>query len=659
MSKDTPEKNSSIGEMVRKAESDYLRGTTTISKYVNFSMHDTLETIDAYLNSRHTSGEFDSQGREKPFFNIVTAAVNIWFRATDIDRSNIKIRPTKGKDTIDAFLATVHLQDWMRREKFGLFLNDWGRSLARYGSTVVKFVDNSDGLTPLVIPWNRLICDAVDFDANIKIEVLELTEAQLRQRKGYNKDMVGKLCEAIKTRETLDKQKKDTKSDYIKLYEVHGELPLKLLTQKDADEYEYVQQMHVVSFVGQKSEKRGEKDYQDFTLYAGKESKDPYMITHLIREDGRTLSIGAVEHLFQAQWMMNHTAKAIKDQLDLASKLIFQTSDSNFIGKNALTAIENGDILIHAINQPLTEVNNTSHDITSLQNYGGQWKALANEIVGISDAMLGKSAPSGTAWRQVDTLLQESHSLFELMTENKGLDLEQMIRTYVIPHIKTKMDTSEEIAATLSLHDINKIDSKYIKNQSVTRSNRDIVRKVLNNETPTPEEQASLQQQHAQNVQGSLADQGANRFFTPSEISTVTWKAQFKDLEWELEVDVTGENTPSKEDMTTLTTVLQTIASNPRVLTDPNAKLVFNRILSTAGAISPLELTDAAPFTPMPSRRFTEAMDYTDVPEDIKRQMEAQAGFQPSQITTPTQPPTLPAVPSGGSGAGGGGLAVK
>ena len=83
--------------------------------------------------------------------------------------------------------------------------------------------------------------------------------------------------------------------------------------------------------------------------------------------------------------MLNHTAKQIKDQLDLASKLIFQTSDGNFVGQNALTSIESGDIMIHQINQPLTQLANNSHDITSLQNFGQQWKALGNEITGVSE----------------------------------------------------------------------------------------------------------------------------------------------------------------------------------------------------------------------------------------------------------------------------------
>src|ERR1700712_5519568 len=108
----------SVHEIVRDAERNYLSGNVTLGKYVEWSMHDTIATIDAYLNSKHTSGPTDALGRDKPFFNIVTAAVNIWYRATDIDRKDIRIMPD-GADTVAlAFLATVLLQRWMREARF-------------------------------------------------------------------------------------------------------------------------------------------------------------------------------------------------------------------------------------------------------------------------------------------------------------------------------------------------------------------------------------------------------------------------------------------------------------------------------------------------------------------------------------------------------------
>jgi hypothetical protein len=595
--------NNNVASLVRQLETDYISGNTTISKYVDFSLSENIDTIEAYLNSKHISGSTDALGREKPFFNIVIAAANIWFRATDLDRKNIKVKATKSSDIFPAFLATVHLQEWMRKENFGSFLNEWGRVLSRYGSAVVKFVEADGELHSMVVPWNRLIVDPIDFDNDVVIEVLELTPAQLKKRKGYNKEMVEKLIEAESVRETLGKQKKDTKGSFIRLYEVHGEMPLSYLTRKDSDQYTYVQQMHVISYV--ESKEKGKFD--DFTLVKGREEKNPYMITHLIKEDGRVMGRGAVENLFESQWMMNHTTKQIKDQLDLASKLIFQTSDGNFVGQNALNSIETGDILVHAMNQPLTQVANSSHDITSLQNFGSQWKSLASEINGISESMMGNAAPSGTAWRQVEALLQESHSLFELMTENKALHLEDMLTTYIIPHIKKKMDTSKEISATLESYQIQKIDKMYVPYEATRRLAQKLINALIENPEETPIVTDELKAQEESNVKEDLIAQGNQRFFKPDDLTDMTWKEMFKNLEWDLEIDITGEQKDNQSDMATLSTVLQTVVSNPQALENPKVKVIFNKILSKTGTVSPIELSEMESLPVAPSGGQVEA----------------------------------------------------
>ena len=589
-------KDLTVQELVREREQNYISGfETTISKYVQYDQYENINKIDAYLNSKHISGETDSKGREKPFFNIVTAAVNIWYRATDIDRKDITIRATKKKNKITSFLATLLLQDWMRKSKFGVFLNDWGRVLSRYGSAVSKFVEKGDELHAEVIPWNRLICDVVDFENNPKIEKLWFTPSQLRNNKSYDQDYVEMLIEKGATvRKTLDRQSKDTLDDYIPVYEVHGELPLSYLTDEEDDDV-FVQQMHAVCFIESKDKDgnkrkdgKGKQIYEDFTLFRGKEKKDPYMITHLIEEDGRTMSIGAVENLFNAQWMLNHTQKQIKDQLDLASKLIFQTSDGNFVGQNALSSIDNGQILVHQDQKPLTQIQNNSHDITSLQAYGQQWEALGMRANGINEAMV--SAPkSGTAWRQTQAILQEAHSLFELMTENKGLAIIDMLTDHIIPHFKKKMDTSEEISTILSEQQIIKIDSLYVPNEAIRQMNEKVKNTILSGQIVDPD--SNDLQAITQGIEEGLQADGNQRFIKPSEIKDKTWKEVLKDVEWEVDIDVTGESRDTQSIMATLTTVLQTLATNPAILNDPNAKTIFNKIIETTGAINPMELT--------------------------------------------------------------------
>jgi len=569
-----------IYNIVRDAKIDFTTGKTTLGKYVTWSLHENIEKIDAYINSKHISGETDSLGREKPFFNITTAAVNIWYKATDIDRKDIKIKAARAKDTIGAFLLNIHLQEYMKRQNVGLFLNNWGRTLSKYGSAVVKFVEKGGELHMNVIPWNRLIVDSVDFYNNPQIERLFYTPSQLRNNKSYDQEKVKALLDALATRKTMDDQQVDTNADYIELYEVHGEFPLSFLTGNDKDAEIFTQQMHVISYVGD-----GKGKFDDFTLVSGREKKNPYMITHLIEEDGRVMGIGAVEHLFEAQWMVNHSVKAIKDQLDLASKLIFQTSDGSFVGQNVLQAIETGDIMIHSPNQPLTQIANNSHDITSLQNYSSQWQTLAQQITSTPDAISGGTMPSGTAYRQVAVLNQEVHNFFDMMIENKALYLENMLREYIIPHLKTKFNTSEEIAATLGMEDITKLDQMYIKSETNRIINDTNKQSILSGKLAEPIDESAIQGQ----VKDMLMEQGSQRFIKPSEIEDTTWNDIFKEIEYTSNVEITNEASNKAERLATLTELLQTIAKSPQILQDPNGKLFFNKILEESSVISPIQ----------------------------------------------------------------------
>lgn len=640
----------SIYSLVQKTVKQYVNLETTISKYVQYSQYETIETIDAYLNSKHISGEKDSLGRDKPFFNIVTAATNIWYRATQIDRKDIRITAAKSSDTVAAFLANVKLQEWMKKERFGVFLKEWGRALARYGSTVVKFVEKGGTLHVEVIPWNRLVTDVVEFDNGPVIEKLFFTPAQLLKQKGYDQQQVEALILAARTaRKDLQGQNKDTKNDFIEVYEVHGQLPVSMLTGLVKDDSKYTQQMQVISYVAKNTSSDGVTEYDNFVLAKGREPKPVHMITHLIKEDGRTVSIGAVENLFQAQWMTNHSMKAIKDQLDTASKIVYQTADPDFVGQNILTNVENGDILYHN-NSPLTQVANTSHDITSLESFSNQWKALGQEINSTTDAIAGKTAPSGTAYRAVQIANQESHSLFEVMTESKALALEDMLREYIIPFIKrTELANSDEISAVLSDYEITQIDPLYIKSEVVKRSTAHVVSQFYNN----AHDQQIVPPDHdaiAGQVKGELAQQGNKRFYKPSDITTKQWKDILEDIEWKCETDIAGEDINKADIMTSLTTVLQTIATNPSVLQDPNGRLLFNKILRASGDVSPLELTATQPQPPQaPAQKPPlESINYKDLLPDLQAQMAAQAGLKPT-APAPATPGTPPVVPPGQS----------
>lgn len=577
-----------VCSLVREMESNYKNGTITRSQYVVDNPKQDLDIIDAYLESRHLEGDNDFLTTDKPFFNICVSKRDIWFRATDIDRKNIRVKATKRADFMSAFLASIHLQEWMKEADFGSFLNNSGLIQASHNSVITKHIEKDGELTSIVVPWDRIICDFINFDANPKIEVLWFTPAELRQNELYDQDMVQELIESSKTtRTTIEGQTKDAKADYIPVYEVHGNLSQEMYKEskgfevRDGDDRKFFQQMHVVSFVKKNNKNNG------YTLYSGKEKQDPYMLMALLPNPDGSISLnGSVKRTFNAQWMVNDTMIKMKDYLALALKQFFQTADPNYVGKNT-TAVDNGSLFVHAPNAPLTQVNNNVPNIAPAQSFNQMWEGQANQNVGISEAMGGDNPPSGTAWRQVQALLNESHSLFKLMRQNKALNYERMLKKYHASFIQKKMDTSEEIAATLDANQIKYIDSKFIPGEMVKRHNRQIIDEVLSGKiAQNPDDEAIKGQ-----IQSELNEMGNQRFIKPSDIPTKKWKDIFKGFKFMFECDPTSESTDQEAVMATYDTVLKFLIGLQGRQLNPMEEYVFNGLLAQTGYLSPVELS--------------------------------------------------------------------
>lgn len=594
----------SVGEIVRKQDTEYRRGNVQISKYVSYSMHDIIEQCHAYCNSKHITGETDVLGRDKPFANIVIQLRNVWFRATDVDRKNLKFRATTSKEVINAILAKHFVREWMRKNDFGSFLNKWGLKQATYGSAAIKAIENDSGLHISAVDWLQHICDSVDYGPNPKIDVIPLTAGELKRRiktHGYDAGQVKLLLNAIETRKTLDGQRKDNKSEYIILYEIHAMLSRAQLLagqykkSSPTDEDIYVDQVHVISYVGKK-EGRGKVEYQDFTLYAGEEDGDPFMLTHLIEEDGRTLAIGPVENAFTAQWMRNHWAKIEKDTLDMANLLVWQTADPSFVGQNMIDSMQSGDILIHAINMPLTKVDTSKTDIANVSNSGATWKMLAAEINGVSEAQLGIMPPSGTSGTQLDSLLRENYSLFQTVTENKGLSIIKLMRWKVLPFIKRRLlNHTDEISVALDEEDVAQIDAMYLKDAAIKKTNTQTMQAINANldrisqgQPVQPIDTSAMLQNNMSNMQESLDMMGNTRFFKPSEITKKMWSEQLKDFEWDMEIDMTGEGEDMQEVLAAYAQAL-TAVMTPGFEQNEKAKAFVGKMLEVTGAMNPMQ----------------------------------------------------------------------
>ncbi len=284
--------------------------------------------------------------------------------------------------------------------------------------------------------------------------------------------------------------------------------------------------------------------------------------------------------------MTNHYEKLLKDKLD-AQKDIYQTADKSYLGKNATNDIENNDVLVHEDQRPLTKIN-TETNIAPLQSAGSAWMAIANLIGGISEAMIS-TPKAGTAWRSLQAQLQEAHSLFELMRENKGLSLAKNLNKHVIPFFEKQLDNRDEIVGILDDYQIKQIDAMYLPAEISRRMNRNKKDIVLSGQIYTPEMEVADEQQISQEVQGEL--QGNRRPISPSEVADKTWKEVFKDLEMKVDIDVTGEGKDFEGNSETFKSILGFLANLQGRPMTPQEELIFNKMLLNTRIVSPLELS--------------------------------------------------------------------
>jgi hypothetical protein len=81
----------SIYEFVKEQRDSYRSDTASITDGYDLSQYDTLRTR-LYHNSKFTTGNTDSLGREKPFYNVFKFRVNVATRATDLDTKDVQIQ---------------------------------------------------------------------------------------------------------------------------------------------------------------------------------------------------------------------------------------------------------------------------------------------------------------------------------------------------------------------------------------------------------------------------------------------------------------------------------------------------------------------------------------------------------------------------------------
>lgn len=597
----------SIYDFVKQQRDNYRTQTIEITPGYEFNQYETLRTIELYHNSRFTTGNKDSLGREKPFYNICKFRVNVATRATDIDTKDVQIDSvrTTEKSATAAFILNLKNRNWMRESGFAPFLNNFGHTRCKYGGVMVKKSEQSAELRLDVVSWRDLITDQIDIESGVKIERHYYTPASLKTDAPSNWKNIDDAIETAKKSQEAQAGNSPSKANLtpgasIEVFEIHGVLPTCYLagtSDKYPETYgaetEYERQMHVV--VIDESDK---DNTTGITLYAGIESEDPYKYLPYEKVPGRGLGVGVIEDLFEAQVWTNYSVKQKKDMLDLAGKIIWQTADSSVAAKNVLTDIESGTILTTAVNMPITQVNNVPASLPGFNEVINEWNQQAEHVTSTYPAILGQTPPRGTAYRLMAAMNQEAAALFEYRHEEASIFIQEIYFDWVLPFLAKQIKDDKELTATLEPEELEMVADALAAHEAATFGKE----QILSGKDVTAQDIAGIKDA-AGNWHMKTSRRGFNKFAD-----------LFTDWEGTVTVDISGEQHDKKAVLESIFNIFKLIMQAPQILQDPQMARLFNEALELSG-ISPVL-----------------------VPKAQQQAPQAQAQPQPQQHTIAPQP---------------------
>ncbi len=513
-----------------------------------------LRTIEFYTNSKYTNGSKDELEREKPFHNIVNANVDIAIVATDLDTKDIQLssKDSGMRGFVKSFLLKKEAELWMREVNFAKTLNEMGETRARYGGVLVKKVSDNGELKLEVVQWKNVSNDASDIMNNPISETHYFTVGQLQEKVGIWEN----IPEAMKLIKKGEKK--------LKIVETHGLFPDEYINE-DAKEGEYSRQVHIIACSGSKNK----------TLYMALEKESPYKYLPWKAVSGRSLGRGIVEEGIEAQVWTNDSVMAEREIMNLAGKLVLQTSSKKYSGRNVLNEIVTGTILEHEDNRPLTQVDLSPRTIPVFQSLVERWQRQFDRSSAITDALRGETPPSGQAFRLQALVTQQSASSFDYRREEMGIFIKDLFYDWILPYLSKRLKKAHIMDSDFDLEQLNFIDEAYVNflvEQEMLKAKKN----------GTPVEPAQLQQE-MMNAREKLQKTKARRFLDIPE--------GYLDGKYSIEIVTTGEQMNKAATLESLSSILTLVASNPNILQDPVLKDILARILEVSGlGISPAEI---------------------------------------------------------------------
>lgn len=616
-----------IFDCIRVERQDFLYNQIEIVPGYTFNQYYNIQKIHKYYNSHYNDGDYETINnltRKKVFWNIGKRRATIASKQIDIDTKDFLLISENQSTEWNVHLLEKELKIWMKKEKYAKVLNQISDDLPIYGSVVLRKTKEGAELLDL----RYFFCEQ---------SALNLKKSRYNIIKHLmTPDALREMTEWDNVKEAIEKFAVTSTKSYedggqiniqhttpeIEIYERFGEVPRSFFENdgvmvgdgSDADE-DYVYGRWIVagidSVITIATANPAQVHSPGVILFKEQLKKEdmPLKECHYRKTKGRWQGIGVIEDTYEDQRMLNKTKDQEDKAQELASLILFQTA-TDMVAKNVLTDVDNGEILKAAAG--INRLDNENKALGEMQIIAKAYEDHANLDTFNADQLGGEQQPSSATLGAVKLQAQTASSVYDYMKEDYGIFLNEFVTDLVMPDLEKQITSEHAFRYAGDMLEMAKIRDKAVQGylrQQILKTG----------DIPTQQEYQVL------------VDEWTKRY---AKQGSYMWiqieKDFFKNLDYELSLEITGEGRDVQAWLNNLMSVFKIISSNPLIMQQPVLKRLLYRMLSAMGmSVSELENADSEMTQEMldaiirmnTKRSVRENIDFKDVPPQAQLPM--------------------------------------
>lgn len=633
---------STIFDCIRTERQDYLFNHIEVVPGYTFSQNNNIQKIHKYYNSHYNDGDYETINgimRKKVFWSLGKRRATIASKQIDIDTKDFLLISENQATEWNVNLLEKRLKAWMKQSKYSQILNQIADELPVYGSVILRKTKEGAELADLRYTFLEQSAPSLDKSRYLIFKHLMTPESM--------RDMEGSWDNV---REAIDKFAVTSTQSYenggqlnvehttpeLPVYERFGEVPRSFFENdgsiigdgSEADE-DYVYGRWIVAGVDNLVVNTAVNPAQSYhapgiVLFKEqlKKKDSPFKEVHYRQTKGRWQGIGIIEDTFEDQRMINKTKDQEDKSQELASLILFQTA-TEMVAKNVLTDVNNGEILKSAAG--ITRLDNQNHALPEMQKIAEAYELHTDLETFNADLLGGQETPASATLGAVKAQIQTSSSVYDYKKENFGIFLKDFINDLVFPEFEKDITEKHSFRYTGDLFEMQNLRERVVNGYIRT--------KIFAGEMEIP-----TQEQYQQLMVDWV------KLYTKqgSKMWIEVQKDFFKNLDYEVSLEITGESKNVQQWLSNLQAVFGLVTQNPLILQNPLYKRLFYKMLTAMGmSVSELENAESEITSDMidtmikmnTKRSVRENIDYKDVEPQNRQGMLAMGGIQPPTST--------------------------